>query len=146
MWDALHGRGPAELGSPGGHMDTLAARGHQQKPQRDGELFHICCCYCCCCCCCFSYLYDQLNDHHNELNGGDEDLINGDYGFCFSPINFDYSFSLRFKVWLVTKTFHLRALINLLMFHVCSAGMYGFVEGGVHFLVIFLFSCSIFCI
>ena len=61
----------------------------------------------------FSYLCDQLNDHHN---GGGEDLINGDYGFCFSPIKFDYSFSLRFKVWLVTKTFHLRALINLLMY------------------------------
>ena len=37
MRDAVHGRGPADVGLVGGDVDTHLARGDQQEPQRDGE-------------------------------------------------------------------------------------------------------------
>ena len=37
MRNAVHGRGPADVGLVGGDVDTHLARGDQQEPQRDGE-------------------------------------------------------------------------------------------------------------
>ena len=53
MRNAVHGRGPADVGLVGGDVDTHLARGDQQEPQRDGEQLAL--------------DHDQDDDDHDDV-------------------------------------------------------------------------------